>query len=126
MSSHRVPLAARDQALTAEAVQRQTVPQARRRPARPPLARVAQRQLRDVDLQHLAIERRHLPIVGKQRHLTRPRLALHNLDQAAPHRALAVVDLAEIQNLALNYPAAAHTDVLYRASVAVLLAASRP
>ena len=115
-------LAARRQAPTPEAVQRQPVPQAQRQPTRPPLARVVQRQLRDVDLHHLAIQRRRLPILGKQRHLTRPRLALHNLDRAAPRRALAVVDLAEIQNLALNHPAAAHSDVLHHAPVTVLLA----
>ena len=115
-------LPARRQALTPEAVQVQAIPQAQRQPARPPLARIVQRHLRQVDLHHLAIQRRRVAIVGKQRHLPRPRLALHHLDGAAPGRALAVVDLAEIDNVALNNPAATDPDVLHHAPVAVLLA----
>jgi len=81
-----------------------------------------QRHRRHVDLHHLAVQRRRLAILGKQRHLPRPRPALHRLDRAAPGRALAVVDLAEIKNVTLNHPAAADPDVLDHAPVAVLLA----
>ena len=108
--------------VTPEAVQIKTLPQGQGQPARPPLAWLVQRHLRDVDLDHLAPQRRCLPILGKQRHLPGPRRALHHLDRAAPRHALAVVDLAEIENLALNDPAAADPDVLHHAPVAVLLA----
>ena len=61
--------------------------------------------------------------LGKQRHLPRPRLAaLHHIDRAAPRRTLAVVDLAQIDNMVLNHPAAADSDVLDHASIAVPLA----
>ena len=96
-----------------------SLPRTSRRAAHSPLARVVQGNPRHVDLHHLAVQRRCLPILGKQRHLPRPGLAPHNLDRAAPRRALAVVDLAEIQNLALNHPAAAHPVLLHLAPVAV-------
>ena len=115
-------LPARGQARLPEPVQLQPVPQGQGQPARPPLARVVQRHSRDVDLHHLAVQRRRLPILGKQRHLPQFRPAFQHLDRAAPRRALAVVDLAEIQDLSLHDPAAAHAAVFDHAPVAVLLA----
>ena len=115
-------LPARRQARRPEPVQLQPVPQGQGQPAGPPLARVVQRHLRDVDLHHLAVQLGRLPVLGKQRHLTRSRPAFQHLDGAAPRRALAVVDLAEIQDLTLDDPAAAHAAVLHHAPVAVFLA----
>ena len=115
-------LPARRQALTPETVQVQPVPQDQGQPARPPLARIVQRHLRDVDLDHLAGQFRRLAILGKQRHLPRPRLALHHINRAAPRRTLAVVDLAQIEDLTLNHPAATDPDVLHHTPIAVLLA----
>ena len=115
-------LPARRQALTPETVQVQPVPQDQGQPARPPTARIVQRHLRDVDLDHLAGQLRRLAILGKQRHLPRPRLALHHINRAAPRRTLAVVDLAQIEDLTLISPAATDPDVLHHTPIAVLLA----
>ena len=49
-------------------------------------------------------------------------MPLHNLDRAAPRGALVIVDLAEIEHVALNHPATTDPDVLHHAPVAVLLA----
>ena len=75
----------------------------------------------NLDPNHFTLQRRHFPPLGKQRHLPRTRLAFHNLDRAAPRRTLAVVDLPQIQHLALHYPTATHAYVLHHAPIAVLL-----
>ena len=62
MSSHLVPCRLGGQARGPEAVQIQAVPQDQGQPARPPLARVVQGHIRDVDLDHFAVQRRCLPV----------------------------------------------------------------
>ena len=92
----------------------------------PQLARGVQGQLRKAHLHHLAVELRRLPALGKQRHLLRALRPLHHLDRAPPRGTLAVVDLAQVQHLALHHAPAAHAHVLHHAPVAVLLAVFEP
>ena len=116
------PLPARRQARPPEAVQRQPVPHTQRQPARAPLAGVAHLHVRDPDPHHLAVQRRDGPVRGKQRQLPRARRLVQHRNRAAPRRALTVVDLPEIEHLALHDPAPADAHVLHHAPVAVLLA----
>ena len=66
----------------------------------------------------LAVQFRRFAIGDKKRHQHRARITPQHLDGSAPRRPLAVVDLAQVQHLALNAVAA----VLDHAPVAVLLA----
>ena len=121
MSSHRVPCRLAGKRGPPEPVQLQTVPQTKSQPARAPLTRRVHFHVLNLDPNHFTLQRRHFPPLGKQRHLPRTRLAFHNLDRAAPRRMLAVVDLPQIQHLALHYPTATHAYVLHHAPIAVLL-----
>jgi hypothetical protein len=51
---------------------------------------------------------------------------VEHLNRLAPRSFLAVVDLAQIQQMALHHPAARRAPVLDNAEVAVLLAVLRP
>ena len=116
------PLPARRQARSPEPVQLQPIPHGQRQPACAPLAGIAHLHVRDPDLHHLAVQRRGGPIRGKQRQLPRARRLVQHRNRTAPRRALTVVDLPEVEHLALHNPAAADAHVLHHAPVAVLLA----
>ena len=73
------------------------------------------------DPNHFAVQRRSLTPLWKQRHLPRARLAFQHLDRAPPRRTLAVIDLPQIQHLALHHPPATHAHVLHHAPIAVFL-----
>ena len=115
-------LPARRQPRPPEPVQVQTLPQHQRQPARPPLPRPPQLQRLQLDPHHLAVQLRRLPVGREQRHGLAVRAAAQHLDRPAPRRPLAVVDLAEVQHLALHHPAVRAAAVLHHAPVAVLLA----
>jgi len=74
-------------------------------------------------MHHVAIQRRRRPILGEQRDLP---AALADfvkcLDRLTPGGSLAVVDLAQIQQVPLHRATAGHPAVLHNAPVAVLLA----
>ena len=94
-----------------------------RQPAGAPLPRPVQPQSAEPDMHHIAVQRRRVPILGEQRDLSGLLAALVEcLDRPAPRRALAVVDLAQIQHMPLHRPAAGHPAVLHDAPVAMLLA----
>ena len=115
-------LPARRQPRPPEPIQFQSVPERKRQPARPPLPRPMQAQRAHVDPHDFAVQLRRFPVVGKQRHRRRPGIPLEHLDRAAPGGALAVVDLAQIEELALHHAAVAVAAVLHHAPIAVLLA----
>src|SRR5277367_1559208 len=73
------------------------------RPAGAPLTWAAQPHLAQPNRNHVAIENRRDPILGKQRDLCRLPAFVEHLDRSAPRRPLAVVDLPEIEHLSLNY-----------------------
>ena len=116
------PLPARRQARPPEPVQLQPIPKRQRQPARAPLPRPMQPHVPDVHSHHLARQIRGFPIGREQRHLRRTRSVPQHFDRAAPRRALAIVDLAEIEHLPLHHPTVAAAAVLDHAPVAVLLA----
>ncbi|MBV8936128.1 MAG: hypothetical protein JO095_10015 [Alphaproteobacteria bacterium] len=63
------------------------------------------------------------PRSGEQRQRARLNGALfQHLDRTAPGPLLAVVDLAQIQHMALHHPAAGNAPVLDDAEIAMLLA----
>ena len=114
-------LSACRQAWTPEPIQLQTLPQTKGQPARAPLTRRVHLYVVNLDPNHFAAQRRSLTPLGKQRHLPRARLAFQHLDRAAPCRTLAVIDLPQIQHLALHHPPATHAHVLHHAPIAVFL-----
>lgn len=116
------PLAARRQPRPPEAIQFQPIPQLQRQPARAPLPRTPNRQLADLHPNRLAGQLRSLPILREQGHRLRARIFAHHLHRPAPRRTLAVVDLAQVQNLTLDHPTVAPAAALHHAPVAVLLA----
>src|SRR5271169_5917361 len=95
-----------------EIVQSQLVPQHHRQPAGAPLTWAAQPHLAQPNRNHVAIENRRDPILGKQRDLCRLPAFVEHLDRSAPRRPLAVVDLPEIEHLSLNYAPTLGTPVL--------------
>jgi hypothetical protein len=73
-------------------------------------------------MHHIAVQCWCRPILGEQRDLSGLLAALVEcLDRPAPRSALAVIDLAQIQHMALHRTAAGHPTVLDDAPVAVLL-----
>ena len=88
-----------------EPIQLQALPHRQRQPARPPLARPTQPQRLELDPHHLAVQLRRLPVRREQRHRFRTRLPAQHLDRSTPSRPRAVVDLAQIQHLALHHAA---------------------
>jgi hypothetical protein len=74
-------------------------------------------------LNDFAVGHGHQLAFREQHHLTRPRFAVgKDFDAPAPGRMLAVVDLAQIQNLPLHHPVPTHPAVLHDAPVFVGLA----
>jgi len=62
-----------------------------------------QPHLAQSDRNHVAVESRRDAVLGEKRDLRRASAFVERFDGAAPTRALAVVDLAEIENLTLNH-----------------------
>ena len=120
----RRALAARGQLLIPEAIQLQLAPQRQGQPTRAKRPWTQQSQLLQLQTDDRAVVGDPLaPVIGKQRQgprLRRP--LLKGLDRFAPRKLLAIVDLAQIQNVALNHAAPADAPVLHHAEVAVLLA----
>ena len=80
-------------------------------------------QLTELDLNHIAVQCRRLPIRGKDRHLSRLAFALlYDFDGLTPRGTLCIVNLAQILPLALDHPVTPAAAVLVDAPVAVLLA----
>src|SRR6266511_3352906 len=105
-----------------EAVEPQLLPQHKRQPARSPLARPAELELRQLQPDNRAIVKKTFTaVLGKQRQ--RPLGAVfHNRDRFAPCLFLAVVDLAQIEHMPLHHASLADALALNNAPVAVLLA----
>ena len=116
------PLPTRRQPRPPEPIQLQPIPQHQRQPARAPLPRPMHGEVRNPHPHHLARQLRRLPVRREQRHLPRLRVAVDDLDRAAPGGPLAVVDLAQVQDLPLNHPPVAVAVVLHHAPVTVRLA----
>ena len=83
----------------------------------------AQLQLVELDLHHVAIQRRCHPILGEQRELLRllPAFVKH-LDGLAPRRFLTVIDLTQIKHMPLDHPAPCGAAAFHNAPVAMLFA----
>jgi hypothetical protein len=96
------------------------LPQLQGQPARTPLTRPAQAELAQAHADRIDVVHRHRA-GGEQRHLT-PRASVLQLDGLAPRLALAGVDLAQVQHLALHDAAVAATAALHHAPVLVVLA----
>jgi len=116
-------LSRRRQLVGPEIVQPQPVPQVAGEPAGSPLPRLAQFQGIEPDLHGLAIQHRHLPVIGEQGELCRalPALAEY-LNGLAPRRLLAVVDLAQVQHMPLHHTARGGAPAFHNAPVAVSFA----
>jgi len=84
---------------------------------------MAQLQPAQVDLDHRTRQLRGWPVLGDQGDLGQlgPVLVKH-LDRTAPRRTLGVIDLPQVQHMALHHPPIGDTAVLHPAPVAVLLA----
>jgi len=124
---HLIPrraLAARGQPLIPEAIQLQFAPQRQGQPTRAKRPRTEQSQLFQLQTDDRGVVGDPLaPVIRKQRQrswLRRP--LLKGLDRFAPGELLAIVDLAQVQNVALNHAAPADAPVLHHAEVAALLA----
>lgn len=116
-------LAARRQARLPEGVQLQQVPQPTGQPTGAPLPRTAQLQSTQLDLDHRAGKLGRPAVLRKQGHLGRGApVFVEDLDGAAPRRPLGVVDLPEIQDMALNHPPVGHPAVFHDAPVTVFFA----
>jgi hypothetical protein len=83
-----------------ELVQPQADPTDHGQPACAPLTRPAQPHLAQPDRNHIAIESRRHAVLGKSAIWVERPAFVERLDRLAPIRALAVVDLAEIENTA--------------------------
>ena len=117
------PLPRRRQPGRPEVIQPQLIPHMAGQPAGAPLPRPVQPQTAQPDMHHIAVQCRCLPILGEQRDLSGLLAVLvKRLNRPAPRRALAVIDLAQIQHMPLHRPPARHPAVLHDAPVAVLLA----
>ena len=103
-----------------EAVEFELLPQLQHQPARAPLPRPAQAQFAQAHANGVDVVNGH-GASGEQRHLA-PRAGILQLDGLAPRLALAGVDLAQIQHLALHDAAVAAAAVLHHAPVIVGLA----
>src|SRR5580704_8799720 len=107
-----------------ELIEFQLLIQLTRQPARAPLPRPVQLHRIEPHLHAIAIGVfRNLAVGGKQRQLAVPPAAfIKGFDQMAPGLALAVIDLAEIQNLPLHHLATGATLVLDNIPVSMLFA----
>jgi hypothetical protein len=87
------------------------------------LARMAQLQAAQLDLDHRTRQFGSLTVLGEQRHLgRRVAILIEDLNGAAPSGPLGVVDLPQIQHMPLHHPPAGHATVLHHTPVAVLFA----
>jgi hypothetical protein len=78
-------------------------------------------QLAQPDLDNITVHRRRFSILRKYRYLCRLIVSLlEDLDRATPSRSLAVVDLPEIQDLALHDAALLATPILDDTPITVL------
>ena len=102
MFNQLVPSREGGRGLGPKLVQPKLIPKDHGQPARAPLARPAQPHLAQPDRNHVTIESRRHAVLGEKRDLGRASAFVERLDRPAPTRALAVVDLAEIENLPLN------------------------
>jgi hypothetical protein len=121
------PLAAHAQKPGPENIQLQLPPQHQRQPARSPLPRPAEPQLRQLDPDDRRVcQQPFAAVFGKQRQRPQSCLAApQNLDRPPPRQLLRTVDLAQIQHVPLHYAAAGDPRVLDNAPVAMLLASFR-
>jgi len=82
-----------------------------------------QRKFAEPNPHDIPVGHRADAILGKQRHRARARLAfLENLDGLAPRLFLTVIDLAQVERVALHHPAAGHPPVFRQAVIPVFLA----
>ena len=113
-------LARRRQLVRPEIVQPQLVPQVASQPAATPLPWLAQFQGVEPDVHGLAVQRRHLPVGGEQGKLCRANPALsEHFNGLAPCRLLGLVDLAQIEHMALHHTARGAAPAFHNAPVAV-------
>jgi hypothetical protein len=103
-----------------------TVPEQYRQPASAPLARPAQSHAAQPDRSLVAWKRRRDALFREQRDLLRPSAVIEDLDRPGRRRALAVVDLAEIQHMPLNHLPAPNAPVLHHRPTSMLLAVLPP
>ncbi len=117
-------LAAGGKPLRPEPVELQLPPQRQRQPARSPLPRPHQPHLRQPQAYDGSVRNQPVAtVLGKQRQRPWSRTALlDHLDRFAPCQLLVVVDLAQIQHVALHHPTAGRALVLHHGVGAVLLA----
>jgi hypothetical protein len=106
-----------------KAIEPQLPPQAQRQPARAPLARPLQPKLGELDADNAVVRQKlFAAILGKQRQRRRALFAFfEDFDRPAPRPFLAVVDLAQIEDVTLHH-AAAGALVLHKAEIAMDLA----
>ena len=118
------PLAAGRQPRCPELVQPEQAPKMQRQPAGAELSRPAQSHAVHADAHHFAVQLgKRVAVVGKQGKLARRFGAVgEGFDGAHPAGALAVVELAEVQQMALDHASAAHATAFDDAPVAVLFA----
>ena len=114
----RSALARGKQTVAPEIVQGQLVPQFERQPAGAPLARARQHEAVHVDLDRRR-PRRRLAVLGKERKLDQAVAAGEGVDGAAPDGALALADLAQVEQGFLDGAPAADAAVFHHAPVAV-------
>jgi hypothetical protein len=94
-----------------------------RQPTATPLSRPAEPQAAEPDLHHIAIQWRRRTMLGEQCDLFAGLAVLvERPDRLAPHGALAVIDLAQIQHVSLHRAPAGYPAVLHDAPITVLLA----
>src|SRR5208337_3448414 len=110
------------QGLGPKLVQAKLIPKDHGQPARAPLARPAQPHLAQPDRNHVAVESRRDAVLGEKRDLGRASAFVERLDRPAPTRALAVVDLSEIEHLPLNHAPVVNPAVLDHRPSPMLLA----
>jgi hypothetical protein len=116
-------LAAAPQLLRPETVQGQPIPQRQRQPTASPLPGTAQAQFVEPDLDDLAVQLRRGAVGIEQRELPGAwACRIQHLNALAPGRLPAIVDLPQIQDLALHYAAPRRAAVLHDAPVAMFLA----
>ena len=111
---------------TPEIVQAELVPKQHRQPACAPLTRAAQSHAAQPDRNHVAWKRRRDAVFREQRDLLGPSAVAEDLDRPRPRRALAVVDLAEMQHMTLNHPPAPNAPVPHHRPTSMLLAVLPP
>ena len=112
------------QSLAPERIESELLPELQAEPARTPLPRPLEPQLRELQAHDRSVRHHRLAtILGKQRERSRRlRRLVQHFDRAAPRELLRGVDLPQIQHVPLQHAPAAHALVLHHAEVAVLFA----